>query len=106
MFGKKLEILRNLKGLTRKELAEALGISPETLKGYEYGKREPNFEMLEKIANYFTVSFNFLFGREEIAEDEEMIIGLTAGLSPEEKKKVIELVKTAVKIYGTEDTKK
>lgn len=106
MFGKKLEALRKLSNLTRKQLAEMLGINHETLKGYEYGKSEPNFKMLEKIAQHFGVSTDFLLGREEIAEDEEMIIGLTAGLSPEEKKKVIELVKTAVKIYGTEDTKK
>ena len=33
---------------------------------YEIGKREPNFEMLEAIADYFNVDMNFLLGKSDV----------------------------------------
>lgn len=41
-----------------------LGISKSTISMYENGNREPNFETLECIADYFNVDMNFLLGRE------------------------------------------
>lgn len=97
MIGKRLISLRKTCNLTRPALGKILGVSMETIKSYEEDKIEPSVKMLEKIADYFGVSTDFLLGREEISGDEEMIIGLMAGLSPEEKKKVIEMVKVSIK---------
>ncbi len=53
--------LRKSKGLTQKELAKALDVTQTAITYWETGKREPSIEMLEKIANYFDVSLDYLF---------------------------------------------
>ena len=63
MFGKNLSSLRKSKGLTQYELAERLGFSRGQLANYEQGQREPDFESLQKIANFFDVSTDYLIGR-------------------------------------------
>jgi len=64
-FAVTLKMLRLAHGLTQQELAEHLGISPVTISGYELGYREPSIEMLERIADYFEISVDFLIGREK-----------------------------------------
>ena len=49
--------------LTQNAFAEKLGISRSTIGMYETGAREPDFETLEKIADYFNVDTDFLLGR-------------------------------------------
>lgn len=59
-FGKRLANLRKKKGLSQFELAKRLNISKSTLGMYEINKREPNFETLIQIAEYFEVTLDYL----------------------------------------------
>lgn len=59
-FGDILRMLRVRAGLTQVEMAEKLGISRSTVGMYEQGKREPDFELEEKIADLFNVSLDYL----------------------------------------------
>lgn len=52
------------------ELAKALSVSQAALSGYETGKYEPDFETLKKIADYFSVSVDYVLGRDETASSE------------------------------------
>lgn len=61
-FGDRLKQLRLKAGLSQQELSNELKIGRSTLANYEQGKREPNFETLEIIADYFNVDMNFLTG--------------------------------------------
>ena len=36
---------------------------------YENGEREPSFELLEAIADYFNVDMNYLLGKKELSEN-------------------------------------
>lgn len=63
-FPERLRFLRQKKGITQKEIADSLGIANSSYSLYEKGAREPNFEMLEKIAKYFNVSIDYLLGTE------------------------------------------
>ena len=45
--------LRIASGMTQTETAEKLGISRSTIGMYETGAREPDFETLEQIADFF-----------------------------------------------------
>lgn len=59
------DVIRNLRkqeGMTQAELGRALGISKSTISMYECGKREPDFETLELVADYFNVDMNHLMG--------------------------------------------
>lgn len=55
--------LRLAKGMTQEQLAEALGTTRSRLSMYELGQREPDFETLEVIADYFNVDIDYLMGR-------------------------------------------
>lgn len=59
-FSNTLRYLRESRGLIQKEVAEALGISPAAYSLYEKGQREPKLDMLEKIADFFMVSLDYL----------------------------------------------
>lgn len=55
--------LRLASGLTQAEMAKKLGISKSTISMYENGNREPDFETLELIADFFNVDIDYLLGR-------------------------------------------
>lgn len=57
--------LRLRENLTQDELAQNLEISRSAVSMYERGEREPDFETLEKIADYFNVDMNYLIGWSE-----------------------------------------
>lgn len=59
-FPNTLKELRARKGITQAELADALGVGKSTISMYEVGAREPDFEMLEIIADYFNVNLMYL----------------------------------------------
>lgn len=58
-----LKELRLSKGITQVELAKQLGISRSTVGMYESGSREPDFETLELIADYFNIDTDYILGR-------------------------------------------
>lgn len=62
-FNKILKLLRNEKNMSQQELADALGISKSSINMYERGERQPNFEVLETIADFFNVDIDYLLGR-------------------------------------------
>ena len=62
-FDKILKLLRNEKNMSQQELADALGISKSSINMYEWGERQPNFEVLEAIADFFNVDIDYLLGR-------------------------------------------
>ena len=66
MFGKRLSALRKQKGLSQYELADRLGYSRGQIANYEQGKREPDYETLQKIADFFDVTTDYLLGRTDI----------------------------------------
>ena len=65
MFGKRLASLRKKMGISQYELADRLGFSRGQLANYEQGKRQPDFDTLQKIADFFEVSTDYLLGRSE-----------------------------------------
>lgn len=66
MFGDVLKQLRIEAKLTQKELSRILGVSESTVGMYERNQREPAFEMLEAIADYFNVDMDYLTGRASV----------------------------------------
>ena len=60
MFKDRLRNLRKSRNLTQNKLADDLKIAKSTISMYENGNREPDFETLEMIADYFNVSLGSL----------------------------------------------
>lgn len=63
MINEKLKILRKAEGLTQEKLAEKLKISRVNYTRYENGSVRPDYETLIKIADYYNISLDELFGR-------------------------------------------
>ncbi|NMV48157.1 helix-turn-helix transcriptional regulator [Lactobacillus reuteri] len=60
-FGERLANLRESRGWSKTYVAKAIGLSSmQTYANYEYGRREPDFQTLNKIANLFNVSTDYL----------------------------------------------
>lgn len=60
-----IKSLRESNGWYQKDVADKLNVKSNTLSGYENGTRSPDPEMLEKIADLYGVSVDYLLGREE-----------------------------------------
>lgn len=59
-FGERLAYLRKHQNLSQSELAQILNISKSALGMYEINHRQPSFETLIEIANYFDVTIDYL----------------------------------------------
>ena len=62
----RIKELRELNNIQQKELASILEISPNALSQYENNKREPSIDTVSKIADFFNVSVDFLYGTSDI----------------------------------------
>lgn len=70
MLGERIKMLRQeVSGLTQSKLSLELGFGKSTIGMIESGKRNASQEAIEKIADYFNVSVDFLLGRTEIRND-------------------------------------
>lgn len=63
MLKERLSSLRAGTKMTQSEMAKKLGIARTTYAGYENGSRRPDPETLQKLADIFEVSLDFLLGR-------------------------------------------
>lgn len=64
-LGERIRMLREKNKLTQTELSKKLGIPNQNLSNYERGFRHPDYEALQKIADFFDVSVDYLLGRRE-----------------------------------------
>lgn len=70
-FNDSLKNLREGKQLTQAELAKRTGLTVSAISMYENGKREPKFEILELLADFFNVNMDILLGRAPLPAAEE-----------------------------------
>ncbi len=82
MVAKKIKELREKAGMTQKNLAEKLYVSPQAVSRWESGDTEPSTTTLNAIAEIFGVSLNELFGHEapkpEVIVEKETVYTATA----------------------------
>lgn len=76
MLKDNLKKLREAKGLTKKQTALELGISERAYITYEYGEREPKLETLQKLADFYGVTTDYLLGRPEAKPPQNAIDSL------------------------------
>lgn len=64
VFGMRIRELRRKARLSQAQLADVLNVSCSTVSQYESGQRSPYDSIKIRIADYFGVSLDYLFGRE------------------------------------------
>ncbi|WP_079908237.1 helix-turn-helix transcriptional regulator [Paenibacillus sp. 32352] len=65
-----LEKLRISNGWTQEEIAKKIGVARTTYTNYEAGKREPDIETAQKIADVCGVSVDYLLGKTNVTSEE------------------------------------
>lgn len=68
-IGKRLKELRKSRRLRIEDVCRDLNISTATLSRYETDKRQPAADMMQKLADYYNVSMDYLYGRAPVSED-------------------------------------
>lgn len=63
MIGTRLKELRKEAGITQLELSKILKVTPKAISFYELDERSPSPDMISKIADYFHVSTDYLYGK-------------------------------------------
>ena len=84
-FGRKLRELRAIRGVTMKEMAAALRVTPAYLSALEHGKRgRPSWRLVQAIIGYFNVIWEEAEELERLARLSHPRITIdTSGLAPQ-----------------------
>lgn len=67
-LGDRLKTLRKENGKSQKEFGKLFGLSESAIGMYERNERKPDYDTLEKFADFFNVSTDYLLGRELSSE--------------------------------------
>ena len=92
----KLKEIREARGMTQRQAALGLNLSPTVYNRYENGIREPSNALLVAIADYFHVSVDTILGREP-ADDlppalDDALVDLLVNLPPAQVQRVKDFV--------------
>jgi transcriptional regulator with XRE-family HTH domain len=84
-FGKRLRELRDERGLSAKDMAAGLGVSPAYLSALEHGRRgKPNKRFVHRVCQYLGIIWDEAEALQRIAElSHPRVVVETAGLTPE-----------------------
>jgi transcriptional regulator with XRE-family HTH domain len=83
-FGEKLRLLRRERGISQRDMAAAIGVSPAYLSALEHGRRGvPNWATVQKIIGFFNVIWDDAEELQRLAEQSNPRVVIdTVGLSP------------------------
>jgi transcriptional regulator with XRE-family HTH domain len=99
-FGDILKELLEQRGLPQKEFAQILGFTPSALSNYIHNTREPDYDTLVRISDYFHVSVDFLLDHSisnSLTHSEEQLLNIFRSLNPDQKEFYIEQGKIFLK---------
>jgi transcriptional regulator with XRE-family HTH domain len=80
MLGNNIRELRKQKRLTQAELAKVMSVSQQTVGAWETGRAIPGSDTLGDLADLFNVSTDYLLGRPEKADDDQVDLDLERAL--------------------------
>lgn len=88
LLADRLKKLREDKKLRQIDMAKKLGVARTTYAMYEQGNRQPDYETLQKLADLFDVSIDYLLGRvnhpEVVLTEDERVLYDSIGKVPRE----------------------
>lgn len=73
-IGEKIASLRKERHITQTELAEYLVLVPQTISKWEVGNGTPDVALLPRIADFFGVSVDELFGRTSLEHAKDLVL--------------------------------
>ena len=61
----RIKELRLARGLSQVDLADSLGVTKQSVSNWENSNIQPSIDMLMRLANYFSVSTDYLLGMDD-----------------------------------------
>lgn len=90
-FNERLRYLIDCEEIKIKDLAPKLCLSASTLSNYTQGIREPDYDTLRRIADYFGVSIDYLLGHKSpVTDDERQLLALFRSFTPSQRRLLLE----------------
>ena len=113
VIGQRIRTMRLSRGMTQADLAKAIDQSQSSITMYETGRREPDFETLEALADVFNVPMvSFVDGggvvavvhpeEESQSDDFRMFVRDSSQLSPEQFRMARSLLRAAFRATNPE----
>lgn len=90
-YGENFKKLREMKGLTQKQLYNEIHISDKSISLIEKEQREPTIEQINIYSEYFNVSLDYLTGRTKITNPTIQTLSELTGLSEQVIETLIKL---------------
>lgn len=87
----KLQKLRSKNGLSQKQVADRIGVSPSIVSGYETGERTPSTEVLLSLSYLYNCSTDYLLGKQNAEPDVTLN---TSGLTCKQIQALIALIES------------
>jgi transcriptional regulator with XRE-family HTH domain len=102
-IGKRIRKRRQILEMTQKELAEAIGVTPQHISAIEQDKRDPSLSSLGKLAEELGVTIDYLVtGKESVITDTIPAIKGDKKLKLKAKKALIALIQELHEATGSE----
>jgi transcriptional regulator with XRE-family HTH domain len=95
-------------GISQKQLAQEIQMSPSTLANYVQGSREPDFDTLMRLARYFHITTDYLLGFQLDTADsyqETVLMQIFRALLPEQRETYIAQGKAFIRTNRKENVK-
>lgn len=111
IFAKRLKELREEKGLSQTQMADALGVSRGSISYYENGERTPDIGFLAQVKEYFRVELDYLLGYSDRKYKEKQMVEVSTftrlphyvqGRIEAAKNEMTECVKAYVPAHGND----
>ena len=106
IFSKNLRKQMELKGKTRNDIADSLGISYFTVSDWVNGKKYPRMDKVEMLANYFGILKSDLIedkaeeekspGEKKLTEGEKVLLDLFNQVPEDKQKLVLQMIRVAL----------
>ena len=80
-----MKALRESKKLTKKQVADAICVTERAYITYEYGQRDVSTDTLQKLADFYGVTTDYLLGREPAPDDPVEMLSRELNLNLYEK---------------------
>ena len=101
VIGTKIRTMRLSRQMTQIDLAKAINQSQSSITMYETGRREPDFETMEALADVFNVPLSSLLSDEydRLPEDDpqiRIVSGMMENMSEEQKQQIVAIVRAVV----------
>lgn len=91
-MGHRIRECRKQKNLSQPELAESIGVSDNTISNMETGSHNIKLENIEKLADFFNVSLDYLVRGDEQVTLDDVFVKRYLKLSLDEKKKMLSVL--------------